>query len=308
MNPRRKVILSKIEAVYGVDAAPVAATDALLVRNCNIRPVNTELVDRELVKSYLGHDEQIPVMAGRAIDFEVEMVGSGADGVAPAWGKLLRACGFAETINGLVDVSYSPVSAAFDSLTKHYHKDALRHIALGCRGSVRMRMTPRQIPVFAFSFMGLYGGNADIALPSPTLTAWQKPIAVNNANTSAFTLHGFAGTLYGFDIDLAAQLVHRNLVGGEDVLITDRAPVGNIEIEVPTIAAKDFFTIARDGTLGALTITHGIVAEYKVKIDLPAVQLLNPEYTDRDGVLAMRMGLRLVPTAAGNDELKITAL
>lgn len=305
---RRKVLLSKIEGVYGTDSVPVAATDALLVRNCSIRPVNTELVDRELVKMYLGHDEQIPVMAGRAIDFEVEMVGSGVDGVAPKWGKELLACGFAETINGLVDVSYSPVSSGFSSLSKRYHQDGLEHIALGSRGSVRMRMTPRQIPVFAFSQMALYGGNADVALPNPTLTGWQKPVAVNNANTSAFTLHGFAGKLYDFDIDLANLLVHRNLVGGEDVVITDRAPVGNIEIEVPTVAQKDFFTIARDGTLGALTITHGTVAEYKVKIDLPAVQLINPEYTDRDGVLAMKFGLRLVPTAAGNDELKITAL
>lgn len=305
---RRKVLLSKIEGTYGVDAVPVAATDALLVRNCLIRPVNTELVDRELVKAYLGHDEQIPVMAGMGIDFEVEMVGSGADGVAPKWGKELLACGFAETIQGLVDVSYSPVSSAFSSLTRYYHQADLLHKALGCRNSLRLRMTPRQIPVFAFSSMGLYGGITDVALPSPTLTGWQKPIAVNNANTSAFTLHGFAGKLYDFDIDLAALLVHRNLVGGEDVSITDRAPVGNIEIEVPTIAQKDFFAAAKDGTLGAMTITHGTVAEYKVKIDLPAVQLLNPEYTDRDGVLAMKFGLRLVPTAAGNDEIKITAL
>lgn len=308
MNYRRKVLLAKIESLYGTDPAPVAATDALLVRNCSIRPVNTTFVDRELVKAYLGHHEQIPVMAGRAIDFEVEMVGSGVDASAPAWGKLLRACGFAETINGMVDVSYSPVSQAFDSIAFHYHQDGLRHIALGGRGSVRLRMTPGQIPVFAFSFMALYAGNADVALPAPTLTAWQKPIAVNNANTSAFTLHGFAGKLYDFDIDLAAQLVHRNLVGAEDVQITDRAPSGNVEIEVPTIVQKDYFTIARDGTLGAFTMTHGTVNEFKVKVDLPAVQLLNPEYTDRDGVLAMRMGLRLAPTVAGNDEMKITAL
>lgn len=308
MNYRRKVILSKIEGVYGTDSVPVAATDALLVRNCSIRPVATELVDRELVKAYLGHDEQIPVSAGVGIDFEVEMVGSGVDATAPAWGKLLLACGFAETINALVDVSYSPVSSGFSSLSKYYHQDGLLHKALGNRGSVRLRMAPRQIPVFAFSFMGLKSTDTDVALPSPTLTAWKSPVAVNNANTSAFTLHGFAGKLYDFDIDLAAQLVHRNLVGGEDISLTDRAPVGSIEIEVPTIAAKDFFTIAKNGTLGALSILHGIVAEFKVRIDLPAVQLINPEYTDRDGVLAMKMGLRLVPTAAGNDEIKITAL
>jgi hypothetical protein len=308
MNYRRKVLLTKIESSYGVDAAPVAATDAVLVRNCSIRTVATELVDRELVKAYLGHDEQIPVSVGVAIDFENEMVGSGTAGTAAAWGKHLRACGFAETVNAGVDVSYLPVSSGFDSLTGHYHQDTLLHKALGNRGSLRMRMTTRQIPAFAFSYMGLKSTDTDIALPSPTLTDWQKPVAVNNANTSAFTLHGFAGKLYDFDIDLAAQLVHRNLVGGEDISLTDRAPVGNIEIEVPTIAAKDFFTIAKNGTLGAFSMTHGTVAGFKVKVDIPAVQLLNPEYTDRDGVLAMRMGLRLVPTAAGNDELKITAL
>lgn len=305
---RRKVLLLKKEVTYGTDAVPTAATDALQVSNCTIKPVDADLVDRQLVQSYLGLSQQIPVATRMSVQFEVEMVGSGTAGTAPGWGAAMKACGFAETVSAGVSVAYSPVSLSFDSATIYYHQDGLKHVILGARGSVSMKMTPRGLPMFMFNFLGLYGGVTDLAVPAATLTAFKIPVAVSNANTSAFTLQGFAGKMYDLSIDLANTLTYRNLVGGEDVQITDRAPVGSIEIETPTVAGKDFWTAAKAGTLGALSITHGIVAGYKVKLDTPDLQLTNPEYADRDGVLSMKAGMRLVPSAAGNDELTVTAL
>jgi hypothetical protein len=148
----------------------------------------------------------------------------------------------------------------------------------------------------------------DTALPAQTLSAWQTPLPVNNANTGAFSLHGYASTLYDFDMSLGGNLVYRNLVGVEDVVLNDRAPTGNLVIEDPTMAQKDFFTIAKNATLGAFTITHGTTAGNKVKLDAPAVQLTAPAYEDRDGVVALKMGARFKPTAAGNDEFTITVL
>lgn len=305
---RKRAILAKIETTYGTDAVPTGAADACLVTNLSVRPMENEMVDRSLIQAFLGHSAQLPVGTQVAVEFAVEMVGSGTAGTAPAWGKLLRACGFAETISAGVSVVYNPVSENHESVTIYFHLDGVRHKALGARGNVSVKTTPKGIPLFTFRFIGLYGGIADAAMPSLTLTAWKAPIAVNNANTGTFSLHGHAGKLYDQSIDLANTLVHRDLVGIEDVVITDRAPAGDIEIEAPAIATKDFFTIAKEATLGALTITHGVTAGYKVKLDSPNVQLINPDYTDRDGVAALKMGLRLIPGGSGNDELTVTAL
>lgn len=308
MNYRKRIILAKKEVTYGVDAAPTGAADACLVGNLSITPMSAELVERNIILPYFGHLEQLPVGTEVRVGFDIEMVGSGAAGTVPAWGRLLKACGFNETISAGVDVVYAPISDDPDSLTIYAHMDGHRVKLLGARGGINMKITPKGIPVFSFAFTALYGGIADAALPTPTFTPWKTPIAVNNANTGAFSLHGYAGQLYDMAIDLKTQVVHRMLVGVEDVLITDRKPDGSIEIECPTIATKDFFTIAKDATLGALTITHGVTAGYKVKIDAPLVALSNPEYGDRDGVVSLKMGVRLTPSAAGNDELTVTAL
>ena len=46
---------------------------------------------------------------------------------------------------------------------------------------------------------------------------------------------------------------------------------------------------------------------FRVKVDAPLVQLINPEYADRDGFASMKMALKLKPSV-GNDELVITCL
>ena len=308
MNFRQRVLLVKIETVYGTDAVPVGATDALIVANLSVKPMQNEMVDRNTIQGYFGHQQQIPVSTQMMCDFDVEMQGSGAAGTAPAWGKLLKAAGMAEVINAGVSVVYSPAASA-SALTVYYHVDGVRHKLLGARGNVKCKTTPRGIPYLSFSLTGLYGGIADAALPAATISQG-APIAVNNANTpaAAFALHGYQGKMYDFDFDMGNQVVYRNLVGAEDVIFTDRAPVGNIEIEMPTITTKDYFTIARTPTLGAFTLTHGVTAGSKVKLDAANVQIINPEETDRDNVVGLKMGLRFVPGATGNDEFTITAL
>lgn len=310
MDFRKNAVLAKIEGTYATDATPAGATDAVLCVVRNVRPMDNEMVAREVeLGDWFGHQEQLPVATRVMCEIDVEMVGSGTLGTAPAWGKLLRAAGFAETVNAGVSVVYSPVSVSIPSLTIYYHKDDVRHKLLGCRATkLGLKTTPRGIPYFQFGFMGLYGGVADASFPSLTLTDWKTPIAVNNANTGSFALHSYAGKLYDMQIDLNPQTIYRNVVGDESVQIVDRKPGGRLEIEEPLIATKDFWTIARTPTLSTLTLTHGTVNGYKVKIDAPNAQVISPERTNRDGVSALAMGLLFKPGSSGNDELTITSI
>lgn len=303
---RRRVILAKIETTYGTDPVPTGAANAIQIRNLNITPQDADLVDRNLVRPYIGRTEQLPAAFRAQVEFEVEMSGAGAAGTAPAYGPLLRACALSETIVASTSVTYAPISSAFESVTIYMNVDGVQHKLTGARGTVSVQMKVKDIPVFKFTFLGLYNAVTDVALPAPTYTAFQTPLTVTNLNTTPFTLHGYSAVLSDLQIDLSNQLVHRTLVGGtESVLITDREPQGNITVEATTVAAKDWWNLAKTVALGGLDITHGTTAGNKVQVVSTRVQLTKPTYQDMDGVAMLQMGTNFVPSTAGNDELSI---
>lgn len=304
---RKRTILAKIESVYGTDSVPTGAANAILIRNLNINPQETETAPRDVVRTYLGNSEQLPVAIHVMAEFEVEIAGAGAAGTAPAYGPLLRACGFAETINAGVSVVYAPISTGFESLSIYFNVDGVLHKLLGARGTMSMELNAKAIPVYKFKFTGLYSAVTDSAVPSLTLGAWQKPLPVNGVNTTGFSIHSYgAGVLQSLSIDMANNVVFRSLVGAESTLITDRKPAGNITMEATTVAAKDWWTNIKNATTGSLSLTHGTVAGNKVVIAAPAVQLVNPAYQDLDGIQMLQAGLVLVPGSSGNDEVSIT--
>lgn len=94
---RKRLILSKIETTYATDSSP-AGTDAILVRNLDITPIQADVVSRDLIRPYLGNYDQLLAQTRVEISFEVEMAGSGTAGTAPKFNSLLRACGMAETL------------------------------------------------------------------------------------------------------------------------------------------------------------------------------------------------------------------
>ena len=93
---RKRLILSKTESTYGTDSTPTG-TDALLVRELEITPIEADVVSRDLIRPYLGSSDQLLANARVSITFQVEMAGSGAGATAPRFSSLLKACGMAET-------------------------------------------------------------------------------------------------------------------------------------------------------------------------------------------------------------------
>ncbi|NOV29166.1 hypothetical protein [Methylomonas sp. ZR1] len=93
----KRVIIAKLETTYGVDASPVGS-DALLLRNLDLMPLEGDVVQRDFIRPYFGSSGEIRVSNFAKLDFEVELVGSGTAGTAPPWGKLVTACAFTETL------------------------------------------------------------------------------------------------------------------------------------------------------------------------------------------------------------------
>lgn len=307
---KRKVVLFKIEGTYGTDPTPAAADNALLVRNLTVAPLKLAYEDRSVVRPYFSNEGKIVTGKWSEISFEIEMQGAGGavDDVAK-YGPVLRACGLAQTVNAGVSVQYDPISTAEESATIYFQIDGRQHKMQGLRGSkFGMSVSAGKIPVFQFTFIGLHITPTDASLVSPTLSGFKVPLAVNNANTTPFTLHTFAGKFRDFTFDMGLEAPYRNLIGSESVSVLGRKPTGKISLESELVATKDWWTIVKAGTTGALTITHGTANGSKVKIDAPAVQLTEPEDpTDDGGVGLASFALDFQPSS-GNDEIRITTL
>ena len=303
---KKRYIVAKIESSYGVDAVPTGAANAMQVSNLEPPTFEGKTVSRDLVRPYFGNSENLPGNVYQKITFGIEIAGAGAAGTVPAYGPLLRACAFSETISAGVSVVYAPVSSALESITIVYNNDGVNHKLLGCRGTVSLDFSESGIPMFKFDFTGVYGGITDVAASSLTLTAFQKPLPVNRTNTPTFTLHSYAAIVEKLSIDMANTVSFRSLIGGaESVQLTDRKPAGSISMEATTVAAKDWWTTVKNATTASMQLVHGITAGNIVQIDAPKVQITSPKYADKDGVTMLSAALVLVPNAS-NDEFTLT--
>lgn len=307
---RKRLILAKTESPYGSDSTPSGSSDAILVRNLEITPLQAETVSRDLIRPYLGASEQLIAQARVEVTFEVELAGSGTAGTAPAFGPVLKACGLAETIvpasPGPGSVTYAPVSSSFSSVTIYFHNDGIRHKVTGCRGSFSLNAEVGQIPTIAFTMTGIYNAPTDETLPAPTYANQATPLVFKNGNTSSFSIHSYSGCLQSLSFDLANSIVYRELVGcTKEVLITDRAPSGTCVIEAPLIATKDFFTIANASATGSMSFLHGTTAGNRVTFTTAQTDINSPTYSDQDGIQMLNLPYVAIPTSAGNNELSL---
>ncbi len=306
MSPKRYVVMAKIETTQFTDPTPTDAANAILCKNLRYSPLRVESEDRNLMRPYFGNSEQLPVMEEGTVEFDVEMAGAGAAGTAPAYGPLLRACGFAEVVTALTDAVYSPVSTAFETVTIYVNRDGRLGKLTGCVGNVVIDMAAKRIPHFRFRFLGKYVAISDSALPaSPDYTDFQIPKASIPAWTGTLTVDGFAAKVSAISVDMQNELSHALWMNQETLGITDRKPRGSITVQAVPVATKDYFAMIRNTTLAAFTVTHGTVAGNKVTVDAPKMQLADHAEAEFENTMADQFTTTLNPDN-GNDEVVIT--
>jgi hypothetical protein len=303
---RKTYILSKTETTYGTSSTP-ANTDAVLVKNLELTPLAGDVVSRDLLRGYLGNSESLIAQTYAELKFEVELAGSGTAGTAPRFSSVLKACGMAETTVASTSVTYAPVSSTPSSATIVYNTDGLNHVLTGCRGSFSIKAEVGQIPTISFSVVGVFNSPTDTSPVSANYTNQATPLVFRQGNTSAFSIFSYSGLLQSFDFDLANATVYRQLVGSSsgEVQITDRKPSGSVMIEAPTLATKDFFSIALGTATGGLSFLHGTTAGNRVTFNSPQTDITTPAYGEQDGVRMLNLPYVAVPTTAGNDEFSL---
>lgn len=307
-----RVIAAKPEAVYGTDAAPTLAADAVLTRNFSTTPLEVDQIDRNLDSGgKYGATRQKPSNARIRSSYEVELAGSGAAGTAPAWMKLLAAAGMKAPVLA-ADVSATQTFALptdpKGSLTEYsWVGDQLRK-ALGQRGSFTLDFTAGQLPFASLTMTGLVPAVTprEVQVPAAAdFTDWIEPLEVNNEN-SLFTLDGFGAVTRSFRIEAGVNANLRSLMGARYIRSGNHNATARAVIEAPSIAAKDYLAKLAVGDLAAWAITHGTVAGNIIEATGAKAQITAIAEQEEDDVLMFDISL-LLTIDGGAEDLVLVA-
>lgn len=95
ISAKKRLLLAKIEAIYGTDPVPTGA-NALQVTDMDASPMEAETVDRDLLRPFFGQSERLMSQINAKISFGIELAGhaGGVVGKMPKIDQLLQACGF----------------------------------------------------------------------------------------------------------------------------------------------------------------------------------------------------------------------
>lgn len=301
----KEFLLAKAESTYGSDPSPASATDAILIEEpVSLTPVAGPVAERRPLQGFFGAGEGIHADQYVEIQFAAALItlGTASDEFPSALVEVMNACGYGGSGADLA----SEVTASV-TIWCHYHNGL--HKITGCRGNFALEYRNGAYPVIRFTLMGKYVAPIHAALPADAdFTEFgSAALAVSPVNTPTCSLHSVGVYARSIDLDLGNAASYFGTAGGGQVVtVTDRRASGSMTFEAPLFATKDWFAAVQARTKAALQIVHGTVTHGIVTVDAPAVQLLNPRYSDDGGVNMLTLDLLLAPTAAGNDELVIT--
>lgn len=302
----REVVQAKIEVTYGTDAVPVAGTDDILVENISWSNEGLRMTARPAVRASLGELQHIYGGTLRGISFDVELKGAGgAVDVPPESGPLLRACGFGETINAVVDVTYEPVSSAFESITIYYFQDGIRYNLLGCVGNVSFNLETGMPGKMSFNFVGHLVAPTDVALIAPTYD-----IVVPAPLLSVpFTIGAFSAIINALTFDMGNTISQVPDIAASDgygeIRLTKRDVNGSYDPEAELVAADDPEADLRNGaTLALATGVVGSSIGNRYQITMPLVTYRDQSPGDREGVRTYEIPFGAAENT-GDDEVKI---
>lgn len=307
-----KIILIKAEPLnaYGLDPVPTGAANAMLMTNVQFQPMEGQEVSRNLELPYQGAQESINVGLYCVLTGDVELVGSGTAGTAPAWSPLIRACGAAEVVTAGTSVEYTPITDGQESVAAYFMIGTNRYVLLGGRATGTITINAAGIPVLRVTITGLFTIPAVAARPTVDLTKWKKPQAASKATTPKYKIDGIDFVGRDFSLNLGCDVQPRMLFNQERVLIVDKAE--SIAMTVEAVPFDTYNPVARAGSATdepprvPIEVEHGMIAGRVVNIKADAcVQGRFAGSQENQRIEEWPLTFVPLPTA-GNDQWKIT--
>lgn len=304
------LLLAKVETVPGTAVVPIGTTDAFLVSNLNVTPIENDVVRRKVDRGFAGAVPGLPTKKRNKATFDVELAGSGAAITPAKWGTLLRACLFAATTANATEVTY-PLGTVGDgdALSMYPFLDAIRHRSRGVRGSAVFKFTEGDIPTLSFDLLGLLVADTPVdAVASGAITLPTAPVGVEvNYLNTILTLDGFVVGAKSVTIDIGTKPTIYSTTGGI-AIVYDKSEDGDrraisfsAQFEMPDIASKNYFTSLGAGSSIPMSLIHGTAAGNIIDMSSAGLVLETAPYAVETNRMHLNVTGKLVPTAAGNE-------
>ncbi|MDR0249939.1 MAG: hypothetical protein LBI35_01275 [Burkholderiales bacterium] len=303
-----EVVLAKLETVYGQDSNPTALLDAIKAANVELTPFEAETVPLDYKKQSFGNNPQVVVSEQMKVAFDIYVIGAGVPGEVPAWGALLRGCGWAETVTPGVMCVYNPIATNIESLVLYVWKDGILHKGTGCRGTVTWNFTAKQVPTFHFEFTGVF--NPVVDNPTPSIVnseKWITPRAAIPTFTGDINVFGLGtAKVRNFTGDTQTEVVAPEWVNHKEIVIADRLPTSQIELETQTVTMFNLYELIQKQTHGPVLYTHGNEPGNIVEIAYPDAIMTAGSYGDNSKILT-NVATIIPLITNGNDDMTITS-
>ena len=259
MLTRRKVYLSKVEAVKGTDAAPTSAADLILPNgDLNIGvPSEQDSGDGDL-KGTFGPGDSVTLKQAMSLEVTTRVRGLGQGAAAlltPAIHPWLLASGHTVVTAGdgsatARSATYSPssVEANLKSTTDYFYEDGLLYKLLGAVGTVSFEAAMNALIVKS-TRQSKYTVPAAVALP-----AWAAPTQKFFRMTSALmsiTEGGAAVNIGGFTFDPGTEVQEAYETGNHFFEVANRKPTIKID---PRAVATDAAWVALTNCTSAIIV------------------------------------------------------
>jgi hypothetical protein len=314
---RNRSVLAALESTNGTLATMVAA-DAILLKDVQVT-LPSDGDPRNLIRGFMGGSEELDGSRRMELTFTVECASSGTLGTAPWWGKLLRACGFAEVVTASTRVDYTPLSTAFESLSFSFANDGVKYTGRFGRGSAKFNFTPYKAPTIEFKFWAIDATGTAAANPAPTYSTMIRPQVVSDGNLTSLKQGGSyaAGVVTGgtalawdaFSVDLNNSLEHVLLVGGAEAIdISDRSIKGATSVFLDAANEVTWRSDRLANTLNSFSLQHGATGTNKIILHGPSVQKTNVQPAAGASRLMTTADLMFLPTGTGNNDLTLCVL
>jgi hypothetical protein len=269
-----RAVWAKVESTPGVDASPVAGTNAVLVENPNSN-LNLNTFDTNEVTGALDRKAPIPSTGNAGFSGRVYLHGSGAAGTTlPEVDPFLKACGFSPTAFS-ADVTGTAQAGASGTITLASGASASNNFYRGCviittggTGSGQTRqirsyvgstkvatvtpawtVTPDATTTYAVKACHIY---KQVSSSIPTITIYEHLTRTDGGDSKLRAQVGAAGTMT-FAAQVGTGCYFDFTMTGSLVQPTDVTPPSASTYQsTRPIAFVDAITCALDGTSIAL--------------------------------------------------------
>jgi hypothetical protein len=310
---RNQLLLAKVEATEGVDAAPTASLNAIFSEPVDVTPDITR-VESNAVRASIS---TVKYRIGRKkvnFSIRVELKGSGVPGIPPEVSPLLQACALKETIFddlGSEKVTYNPVSSSSDqkSSTIYYYYDGKLIKGIGCKGNCEITIIPGEVAIMAFSLEGRHGGESDASLPNDAIYQDTVPAV---AETGGVKIGSFSdGVFSNIGLSTANEIVDRldvnSVEGLKGTMIVGRDPSLDMTVEATTEAVKAWWGNFVSRVEESVNVKIGDSEGNTVEIEVPNACISDGASSPRDsnGLVTYDLSFQALE-GSGDDNFTIT--